>query len=254
MKIFMIGHSTFRLEIDDNVILTDPWFTTSGLLYNLFWRRIYPLALGHESIDRCDAMLVSHNHPGHLSQHAFKLARRLGMVVVGPRGVVRRARRNRVVNCRELGPGESFDLPNLRITAVPATHPPSKSSIGFLLEGSRNIYFSGDTRFDWRIVKTLRDRRIDVALLQVSCSFHAPFYGANGLDVNYADELAKAIRPKCVIPMHFDCVGKYLDISTKKRVSEQSLDVEDALNSFKRRLARNDINCIILFAGDETEV
>ncbi|UCD59068.1 MAG: MBL fold metallo-hydrolase [Candidatus Hydrogenedentota bacterium] len=254
MKIFAVGHSTFRWEIDNNVILTDPWFTSSGLFYNLFMRRIYPLATDPDSIDRCDAMLVSHNHPDHLSRQALKLARKLGTLVAGPKRVVSRAKRNGILSCRELRPGESFELSGIQITAVPAVHPLSKGAIGYLLEGGRNIYFSGDTRFDWRIVEALRHKQIDIAFLQVSCQFRTLSGGADGMDINYADELAKAIRPKCVVPMHFDCVGRYLDIPTNKRVSEHSLDVEDALSTLKRRLSRNDIDCLLLFPGNEIEV
>ncbi len=254
MKIFACGHSTFRLEIDGHVVLTDPWFTTSGLLYNLFTRRIYPLALNPDSITRCDAMLVSHNHIDHRSRDALTVARRLGTLIVGPKGVVNRAERYGIPTTREMRPGDSVDLSRIRITAIPAVHPLAKNPVGFFIEGSKHVYFSGDTRFDWSIVDALRDRRIDVAFLQVGCSFRALLHGADGMDINYAEELAKAIRPKCVIPMHFDCVGKYLDLTTKKRVSEQSLTVEDVLNSFKRRLSRNGIECHLLFAGTEVEV
>lgn len=236
------------------MLLTDPWFTTSGFLYSLFTRRIYPLALNPDSITRCDAMLVSHNHIDHCSRDAFTVARRLGTLIVGPKGVVNRAERCGISDAREVRAGDSLDLSGIRITAIPAVHPLAKNPVGFLIEGSEHVYFSGDTRFDWSIVDALRDKQIDIAFLQVGCSFRTLLHGADGMDINYADELAKAIRPKFVVPMHFDCVGKYLDLTTKKRVNEQSLTVEDALNSFKRRLSRNGIGCHLLFAGTEIEV
>ena len=203
----------------------------NNLFYHLFMRRIYPLGIEPESINRCDAMLVSHNHPDHFSHHALVLARKLGSTIIGPPGVIRRARRHGISNCHELQPGERCDLAGMQITAVPAVHPLSRSAIGFFIESEKNVYFSGDTRFDWRIVDALRDKPVDVAFLQVSCTFHTLLWGSNGMDINYADELARAVRPKCVIPMHFDCIHKYLDIVTDRRVSEHSLDIEDALNS-----------------------
>ncbi|RJP74881.1 MAG: MBL fold metallo-hydrolase [Candidatus Abyssobacteria bacterium SURF_17] len=254
MDVFAIGHATFKLRIDGLVILTDPWFTTSGFLYNLFMRRIYPLATELDSIKQCDVMLVSHNHPDHLSRHALTIARKLGSLVIGPGDVVRRAERHGVPNARELRPRESIEAFGIRITAVPAVHPLANNPIGFFLEGNTNIYYSGDTRFDWKIVEALRGKRVDVAFLQVSCAFRPLWHGADGMDINYAEELAKAIRPRCVIPMHFDCVGKYLDITTKKRVSEHSLDVEDVLSVFRRRLSRSGIECLLLFAGNEATI
>jgi L-ascorbate metabolism protein UlaG (beta-lactamase superfamily) len=253
MNVFAIGHSTFRLELDGQVILTDPWFTQSGILYHLFMRRIYPLAIAPQTIARCDAMLVTHNHPRHFGRQALELAGKLKSVIVGPSSIVNRARRAGLSDCFRLEAGKSIDLSGIRITAVPAVHPLSRDSIGFLLEGSKTVYFSGDTRFDWRIVGALREKRIDIAFLQASCSFSPLFNGADGMDINYAYELAKAIRPKCVIPMHYDCVGTYLDIFAKKRVSEHSLDVEDALDSLKQRLSADHMDCALLFPGNEAE-
>jgi L-ascorbate metabolism protein UlaG (beta-lactamase superfamily) len=254
MKIAAVGHATFKLEIGEQIILTDPCFTTSGILYHMFMKRIYPLAVAPESITRCDAMLVSHNHIDHFSRGALELARRLGTMVVGPASVIKRAKRSGISDCRRLEPGQSFDYSGMRITAFPASHPFSKDAIGFFLECERNIYFSGDTRFDWRIVDALRGKRIDIAILQVSCALYSFFGGADGMDVNYAVELAKAIRPKCVVPMHFDCVGKYLDISAKKRVSERTIDVEEVLEDMKQRLSQEGIECCILYAGSGIEI
>ncbi|MBI4831227.1 MAG: MBL fold metallo-hydrolase, partial [Candidatus Lindowbacteria bacterium] len=142
MKITAIGHSTFKLEIGERVILTDPWFATSGVLYRLFTKRIYPLAVKPEQINRCDAMLVSHNHIDHFDRAALALARRLGTLIAGPPSVVKRAKRNGIQNCQSLRPGEGFDFSGMRITAVPAYHPLAKDGIGFLVESEKRAYFS----------------------------------------------------------------------------------------------------------------
>ncbi|MBI5116776.1 MBL fold metallo-hydrolase [Candidatus Poribacteria bacterium] len=254
MRITSIGQSTFKLEIGGIVILTDPWFTTSGILYRLFMRRIYPLATDPESISHCDVMLVSHNHIDHFDRGALNLAHRLGTTVVGPASVVKRSRRNGICNYRQLQTGETVETSGIKVTAVPAFHPLSKDSVGFLVESERNVYFSGDTRFDWSIVGALRGKRIDVAILQVSCAFYTFLGGADGMDINNAVELAKAIRPKCVVPMHFDCIGKYLDIAAKKRVSVRTIDVEAVLERMKQKLSQEGIVCRVLYAGDTIDI
>lgn len=254
MKLFSIGHSTFRLELDGQVILTDPWFTTSGFVYHFLTRRIFPPALKPSSIEKCTAMLVSHNHLDHLCHEAFVTARRLDSLIIGPRSVIRRAKRQKISNVHEISAGEKIKVGELMITAVPAIHPLSKDAVGFLLEGEKNIYFSGDTRFDWSVVNRLQGKRIDVAILQVSCAFYSWLNGTDGMDTNYAGEMAKAIRARCVVPMHYDCVGKYLDIIEGVRVSESTLDVEDVLARFEGRLVKDGIDCAILYPGKMLEM
>jgi L-ascorbate metabolism protein UlaG (beta-lactamase superfamily) len=254
MKLLSIGHSTFKLDLDGQVILTDPWFTASGFVYHFLTRRIFPPALKPSSIEKCDALLVSHSHMDHLCHEAFTTACRLDSLIIGPRSVIRRAKRHNVPNVHEVKAGEKIELGKLKITAVPASHPLASDAIGFLLEGEKNLYFSGDTRFDWSIVNWLRGKRIDLALLQVSCAFYPWLNGADGMDTNYAVEFAKAIRPRCVVPMHFDCVGKYLDIVAGVRVSERNLDVEEVLARFERHLVTYGIDCAILYAGKVFEM
>jgi L-ascorbate metabolism protein UlaG (beta-lactamase superfamily) len=254
MKLFSIGHSTFKLELDGQIILTDPWFTASGFLYHLLTRRIFPPALKPASIEKCNAMLISHGHMDHICREAFTTSRRLESLIIGPRSVVRRARRHKISNVCEVKEGEKIELGQLTITAVPALHPLASDAIGFLIEGEKNVYFSGDTRFDWSIVNRLRGKRIDLAVLQVSCAFYSWLNGADGMDTQYAVELAKAIRPRCVVPMHFDCVGKYLDVVEGVRVSESNLAVEDVLARFERRLVTDGIDCAILYTGKTIEM
>ncbi|RJP16619.1 MAG: MBL fold metallo-hydrolase [Candidatus Abyssobacteria bacterium SURF_5] len=249
MKIFAVGHSTFKLELNGQVIFTDPWFGTSGFVNRLFARRIFPVGVRAKSIERCDLMLVSHGHIDHVCQEAFAVARRLNSLVIGPPGIILRARRARVPHVHDLSPGGVIKRGDITITGVPAVHPLSRNALGYLLEGERSIYFSGDTRFDWGIVEFLKDRAIDVAILQVSCAFYPWLNGADGMDVNYAEELAKAIRPKYVIPMHFDCAGKYVDLIAGKRVTEYDLELENSLERFRRRLLSHGIGCGILYSG-----
>ncbi len=254
MKIFSVGHATFRIELNGQVFLTDPWFQNSGILHTMFSRRIFPLPITTDSIDRCDLMLVSHNHIDHFDRAALQVARRLNTLVVGPAGIVSKARRHNVQNVCELHPGETKDAGDVRITATPAVHPLARDPIGFVLEGEKNLYFSGDTLFDWSIAEFLSKFRLDVAILQVSCSFYTWLSGADGMDITWAVELAKAIRPSLVVPMHFGCVGKYLDVLRKIRVNEHNLDVEDSLKEFQRLLKKEDISCEVLFPGGTLEL
>src|SRR5690349_9058290 len=59
-----IGHATVLLQMDDKVIITDPFLTeTIGEL----GRRVVEPGIDVENIPPCDVILISHSHFDHLS-------------------------------------------------------------------------------------------------------------------------------------------------------------------------------------------
>ncbi len=147
MRLILIGHMSVRVELDGMALLTDPWFGPRTWLERQLAPRTLPPALSPDEIPTLDALLVSHHHIDHLDEPALALARRLGCTVIGSEKAARRARRAGIRETVALRPGEKASLGPLTVHAVPADHPLASDAVGFVVLGSQNLYFSGDTRW-----------------------------------------------------------------------------------------------------------
>jgi L-ascorbate metabolism protein UlaG (beta-lactamase superfamily) len=94
----------------------------------------------------------------------------------------------------------------VRLTAVPATHDrrrrpfgPAADPIGYLVGGSRSVYFAGDTDLD-PAMGELRGS-VDVALVPIWG--WGPSLGAGHLDPRRAAAAVALIAPRVAIPMHW---------------------------------------------------
>ena len=146
MKIIWLGHSSFRIEIEDQCLLVDPW--TIG-------NPAFPEDRTAEALSGATAILLSHGHGDHAS-NAQSIARDLSIpiacihelsVVLGSEGV----------ETIGFGKGGTITLGNTQVTMVNATHSSSidfgeggpgvaGSEAGFMIKGEgHTIYFSGDT-------------------------------------------------------------------------------------------------------------
>ncbi len=119
-----------------------------------------------------DAVLISHLHLDHLDFRSLELLGREKRILV-PEGAERLMEKHGFHDIRALAPGESERVGSLTITATPAVHSgfrpplgPRAIPIGFIVEGSRRIYFAGDTGI-FRGMADFAEPHLDVALLPV---------------------------------------------------------------------------------------
>ena len=56
MKIIWLGHAGFRIEIEDQILLIDPWFTGNPM---------FPEDRRDEAVADATQILVTHGHIGH---------------------------------------------------------------------------------------------------------------------------------------------------------------------------------------------
>lgn len=199
-RIIWAGHATVRIELDGTTLLTDP----------LLRRSAGPLARRGEVppgiADGLDAILISHLHHDHLDLASL---RRIdpAVPVVAPAGaapVLRRAGGRRVI---ELAPGGSVALGEVVVRATPALHaggrPPGRGrsvpALGYLVEGTRRVYFAGDTD----LFPGMADLApgLDLALLPVWG--WGPTIGAGHLDPGGAARALRLLTPRAAVPIHW---------------------------------------------------
>jgi L-ascorbate metabolism protein UlaG (beta-lactamase superfamily) len=132
--------------------------------------------------------------------------------VVVPRGLAGLLRNRKFDTRLEVEDLDSLAIGTLRIRAVPAEHEGARSAIGvsadpvgYVVEGSKSIYFAGDT--------DLFDEMhglgpVDLALIPIWGWGPGLGRGAH-LDPAKAAEAAARIRPEVVVPIHW---GTYFPI------------------------------------------
>jgi len=250
MRICLFGHMTVSVELDGAVFLTDPWFGPRTWLERLLAPRSVPPAVSPRALSTVQGLLVSHHHLDHLDALALALARLLGWRVIAPASVARRAQRAGVKVVTSLHPGQAVEFGPVRIGAVPAEHPLASDAIGFVVQGSHTLYFSGDTRFTPGLAAALAPYRVDVALVQAACA-HYPLIGSDGMSLDEAAALCRAIRPRWLIPLHLHCAGKWLDRARRLRVqNDNAAQVEAAVREWFATLADWGVSGKLLEPGE----
>jgi L-ascorbate metabolism protein UlaG (beta-lactamase superfamily) len=198
-RIVWVGHATVLIELDGVRLLTDPLL---GAFVGHLRRRGPPPPPA--VAERLDAVLISHLHRDHVDLRSLRrIAPGVPLIVPAGTGPFFAARR--FAHVVELAPGESHRVGPLAVTATPAVHPIGRRGIaaaplGFLVEGSRRLYFAGDTDlFDG--MAALGEGGLDLALLPVWG--WGPTLGPGHLDPERAARAAALLSPRVAVPIHW---------------------------------------------------
>ncbi|RYH01860.1 metal-dependent hydrolase [Salipiger sp. IMCC34102] len=145
MKIIWLGHSSFRLEIGEAVLLIDPWLADNPT---------FPDDRRDEVLDGVTHILLSHGHFDHAAD-VQAVARDTGATIYT---VMELANLLEAEGVETVGfnKGGTVDLNGVKATMVNAVHSSSYKTedgaryagteSGFMIHGEgRTIYFSGDT-------------------------------------------------------------------------------------------------------------
>ena len=188
-----LGHSSLVIALDGVRVVTDP----------LLRRRVAHLRREH-ALGRLDAVLVSHVHFDHLDVPSLERIDS-SVPVVLPRGAGRIVRRSGLKQVLEVVPGDELEIGGVRLEVTHADHGtvrrtigPRIPALGFVLRGSRSVYFAGDTDL-FPAMATLPP--LDVAILPVAG--WGPRLGPGHLDPARASEALRLLRPRLAVPMHF---------------------------------------------------
>ncbi len=146
MKLTWLGHSGFRLEIENAVILIDPWLTGNP---------VFPAERRAEAIQGATHVLLTHGHGDHTGD-ALAIASELGIPVVGIYDLIQHWIGSEGVEGIGFNKGGTVDLGGAGVTMVNASHSSSMDGAGgpvyaghesgYMIAGDgHTIYLSGDT-------------------------------------------------------------------------------------------------------------
>jgi L-ascorbate metabolism protein UlaG (beta-lactamase superfamily) len=195
-----VGHATVLVELDGVRLLTDP----------LLRRRVTHLRRADEprvdGLEDLDAVLISHAHHDHLDLRSLARLDRSIQIVV-PNGLRRLVERRGFRSVIEVEEDGTLTLGSVTVRATHAEHAgrrhpgwTSAPALGYVIEGSRSIYFAGDTALFDEMAGLVAD--LDVALL--------PIWGwgpslGRGLHLGPrgAAEALRLLKPRIAIPIHW---------------------------------------------------
>jgi L-ascorbate metabolism protein UlaG (beta-lactamase superfamily) len=195
-RLTWLGHSTVLVELDGVRLITDPVLTRR---VGHLWRGPVPAFEGP-----VDAVAVSHLHWDHLHIGSLRQLA-AGAVLVVPAGWVRAAAHLGFAAVEAVHVGSIVRIGDIELEATHADHAVSRrlgasaDAVGYLIRGSRRIYFAGDTDLFDGMQSLAPD--LDVALLPVGG--WGPSVPDGHLDAVKAAQALELLRPRVAVPIHW---------------------------------------------------
>ena len=246
-RIVFLGHATVLIELDGVRLLTDPLLRARVAHLR---RRDPPPDL--RQLAALDAILISHLHHDHLDLASLRMLGR-DTPLIAPSGAGAWLGQRGFTNTTELRAGDRTSIGALGITAVEARHDgrrhprgPRADTLGYLVSGTRTVYFAGDTELFPEMAR-LRGR-VDAALLPIAG--WGPTVGAGHMDPLDAARATRLIGPRVVIPVHWGTLQP-IGLGSRQRAAPH-----DPARLFAGHVAREapDVEVRTLAPGQQTRL
>ena len=184
MKITFFGHAAFLLS-GEKKILIDPFIKDNPLC-----------PVGVDYFKEIDAVIVTHDHSDHMGD-AVEICRNSGAVLYGLHEVSIKGQETGI-HAEGMNIGGKLKVPGFTINLVLAIHTSaSGGQCGVVIEmDGKKIYHAGDTGLfgDMKLIGDIFHP--DVAMLPIGDRYT--------MGIDSAVMAAEMIRPKVVIPMHYN--------------------------------------------------
>jgi L-ascorbate metabolism protein UlaG (beta-lactamase superfamily) len=187
-----LSHSGFLVKAGGRTLLIDPFFTGN------------PKATVKAADVKADYILLSHGHGDHLGD-GLEIAKRCKATIVAPNELaVYCSAKGATVHPMHIGGGWNFDFGRVKLTI--AHHGSAAGSSGLEYTGNpcgflvmadgKTLYHAGDTGlfYDMKLIGEMHP--VDLALLPIGDNFT--------MGVDDAIKAVELMRPKHVVPMHYD--------------------------------------------------
>ena len=187
VKVTWYGHACFLFEFSGVKILVDPFISENPLS---------PIKV--DELGKVDIILATHDHADHLGDLVY-LANKFNSITVGVYEFANWLSKKGVKNVIAANIGGSVHvLENVTVKIVPAVHTSSIGApVGYLIsKNNEHVYHAGDTCYH-PYMKLIGE----MYSLKLAC---LPIGGHFTMDVDESVYATVDLKPKYVIPMHFN--------------------------------------------------
>ncbi len=207
MIITYLGHSCFTIEVNNSVLLFDPFITPNELASSIDIKKLMP-----------DYILISHGHQDHIAD-AVSIAKQSGATIISNWEIVNWLNNQGVEKSHPMNIGGHWFFDFGKVKCVNAVHSSSLpdgsyggNPMGFLLETKEgNIYYAGDTALtlDMKLIGDYK--KIDVAFLPIGSNFT--------MGIDNAVIASDFIHCDKIIGMHYDTFG-YIKVDKEQAIKK----------------------------------
>ena len=209
-SISFVGHASFIIKLDGETVLTDPFFSKKALLVG----KEVKIKFDFEKLTDKPVVLISHNHYDHLDKWTIKKLIKKDAIFIAPLGMKKFFTKLGAKEVYELDWWESLKIGALTYTFLPAQHWSRRLGYernstlwgGFLIQGKKTIYFSGDSGYFIGYKEFGRLYKIDYALLGAGAYIPRAMMHYSHQNVSEFFKAARDLGAKKSIPMHFGII------------------------------------------------
>ena len=210
-SISFAGHASTIIKMDGETVFTDPFFSN----YALIVPKQVKLKFDFSKVPDRPVVLLSHNHYDHLDKSTIKKMIRKNAVFLVPLKLKDYLVSLGAKEVYELDWWKTMKVGNLSYTFLPAQHwsrrigQASGATLwgGWLVRGSKTVYFSGDSGY-FRGFEEIGNRfDIDYAILGAGANEPRWFMHYSHMNVEEFFRAADDLKAKIAIPMHFGVIS-----------------------------------------------
>jgi L-ascorbate metabolism protein UlaG (beta-lactamase superfamily) len=197
--------------MNGETVFTDPFFSNRALVVG----KDVKIKFDFEKVPQRPVVIISHNHYDHLDSYSIKELAKKDAVFVVPLKLKETLIDLGAKEVYELDWWESVTIGRLTYTLLPAQHwsrrifQKAGSTLwgSWLIQGSKTVYFSGDTGYFRGFEEYGRLYNIDYAL--VGAGAYEPRWFMHYSHMNVAEFIKTAadLKAKIAIPMHFGVIS-----------------------------------------------
>jgi L-ascorbate metabolism protein UlaG (beta-lactamase superfamily) len=204
MKITFLGHATLQIEVDDKIIIVDPFISGNELAKDIDINSL-----------KADYILITHAHQDHILD-VETIAKNTGAKIVSNYEIVMHYGAKGIKG-HPMNHGGSWNFDFGRVTYTNAVHTSSfpdgsygGNPGGFIIEAKeKNIYIAGDTALTMDMKLIPMQCKIDLAILPIGDNFT--------MGIDSAIIASNFVECNSVLGYHFDTFG-YIKIDHKDAI------------------------------------